>query len=109
MIHWEKRWSRGPCTECGTKFEREECHDGLCLICRQPPRAREMVRYGVLPQTAHILLEIADKCNGDADKVLRIVHPRVMENIKIVGKKFKIVDKRYRWIRRSEWMRAPGR
>jgi hypothetical protein len=99
---WEKLY-KGPCRECG---EKDNCYKSLCLVCRSPARAREMVRYGVLPQTAKILIGIADKCNGDAEKVLQIVHPRVMQNLRIENGKFKVIDKSYRWHRRVDWVKV---
>lgn len=96
---------KGPCQTCG---EKDGCYKGLCMPCRTPKDRRELVKFGVPPASADALALIARKCNGDAEFVLGKVHPRLMQNIKIVKGHFRIVDKKYRWMRRNDWVKTDG-
>jgi hypothetical protein len=67
---------------------------------------RELLRAGVPYMTVSVLYNIAKKCNGDAEFVLGKVHPRLMQNIKVVGKRLRVKDKSYRWLRRVDWVKG---
>ncbi len=99
-------WTSGRCTSCGDRHVHRELRRGLCLPCRVPEDRRELVRFGVPWLTANVLANIVSKCNGDAEFVLGKVHPRLMQNIKVVRRTLKIRDKRYRWIRRKDWRKV---
>lgn len=101
MRDWELLY-KGPCRGCG---EKRGCYKGLCLPCRAPFPIRELIRFGVPWSTAHALLYTVRKCKNDrlAQQVLTLVHPIVMENIKITGKKMTVIDKKWRWFRRNGW------
>lgn len=104
MKDWRSLY-KGPCRACG---KRNGCYRGLCLPCRAPLPIREIIRFGVAWSTAHSLLYIMRQCKGDreAQRVLSLVHRRVMENIRISGKKMTVVDKKWRWMRRNGWYRV---
>jgi hypothetical protein len=102
MKDWLKLY-RGPCRECGSN---RCCYKGLCIVCRQPADRREIVKFGVPALTADHLALIMHKCNGDAEFVLGKVHPRLMQNIKIVDGVLQVRDKKYRWIKRNDWVKG---
>lgn len=106
MKDWRTVWTRGPCKGCGKKFEDRECRHGFCMVCRQPAESRELVKYGVLPQSANMLMNLMWKCKVDAERVLGIVHPVLMQNIKVVDRTLRVRDKQYRWFRRGNWVKA---
>lgn len=107
MMNWELLHSRGPCQGCGVKFKEKECYKGRCFPCRAPADRRELVRFGVPWGSAAALALIMHKCNGDAEFVLGKVHPRLMQNIKIVKGVLKVRDKSYMWLRRGDWVKRP--
>lgn len=100
MRDWSKQWTHGPCESCGKTVER---YRGLCSPCRFPKECRQLVEYGVPGMSARGLMFLARKSGKEADKILRIVHPRLMENVKIVKGIFKVIDKKYRWVRSNYW------
>jgi len=106
MMDWEKEWTRGPCEGCGVKFDTKECRKGRCLPCRCPETYRELVKFGVPCGSGAALALIAKKCNGQAEFVLGKCHPRLMQNIVIVNGILKVRDKKYRWMRRGDWVKV---
>lgn len=104
-LDYDKIWTSGRCKICKKKVEDNRLYKGHCWICRWPEKMRELVRYGVLPQTARILYDLMAKSGKDAEKVLRIVHPRVMENIVVKDGRLVISCDWYRWLRRTGWVR----
>lgn len=104
MEDWKKLY-KGPCRECG---EKDNCYKGLCLPCRQPSDRRELVKFGVPCGSADALALIMSKCKSDADteRTLKLVHPRLMQNIVVVGRVLKVRNKKYHWMRRGDWVKA---
>lgn len=95
-------YSKGPCDTCRRK---RDLYRGRCGSCRKPIEIREICDAGVPWMSGLTLMYIMKKAGKEADKVLRMVHPRTMANIRVQKGIFKIVDKRYRWIRRQGWAR----
>lgn len=96
----ERGWTEGPCEGCGKKGT---ILDGRCAICRLPEDRRELVAFGVPWLTAEHLAQMLKRCNGNAQEVLGIAHPRVMQNVVVVNGTLKVRDKNWRWRRRIGW------
>src|SRR5258706_250580 len=90
---WRKAMPQG----CGKTLEWEGCYKGRCLPCRQPEDRRELVLWGVPCGSADALALIMKKCHGNANEVLALVHPRLMQNIVVVNNVLKVRDKKYVW------------
>lgn len=106
MIDLKKIYTKGPCKGCRRKFEGLECIRGFCLPCRVPEDRRELVLFGVPWGSADALAGILKRSGRkNAMLVLKAVHPRLMDNITISGKTFKVRDKSYRWMRRGDWVK----
>jgi len=103
MRDWRSLFSTGRCKGCR---RQRSLYKGSCLPCRQPEDRRELVEYGVPPNSADALALIMEKCNGVAGFVLGKVHPRLMENITVVNGTLKVRDKTYGWVRRNGWVKA---
>ena len=108
MIKWRNRFTKGPCKDCG-KTPRQcdvtEFYKGRCLACRHPADCRQLIVVGVPCGTAGILRTIMRKCKTDkeANAVLAVVHPRVMENVVVKRKVLMPKSLKYRWLRRNGW------
>ncbi len=91
---------------CGGCRKKRNLHKGLCLPCRVPRPIRQLVEAGVVWGTGVAVAGLIKKCKTpkDAQRVLELVHPIVMENI-VVGKDMvlKLRSKNAHWVRRNGW------
>lgn len=105
------KYSEGRCDTCRkSRF----LIDGRCMPCKQPLDRREIVDAGVPCGSADALIRLVRiaKEKGKKGKgvpaFLAMVHPVLMENIRIDGRGFlRIMDKSIIWMRRSGWMAKP--
>lgn len=84
------------------------------MPCRQPADRREIVDAGVPPGSADALIRLRRiaKEQGKKGKAipafLAMVHPVLMQNIRIDGRgNLRIIDDSIVWMRRSGWMAKP--
>ncbi len=95
--------SNGPCRMCRKK---RSCYKGHCIPCRQQPDRRQLVEAGVAPGTADTLAYLMHKCKStkEAQKVLGIAHPMVMENVVVgAGGVLRLRLRDFHWVRRQGW------
>ncbi len=98
--------SDGPCRMCRKK---RFCYKGHCIPCRQQPDRRQLVEAGVAPGTADTLAYLMHKCKStkEAQKVLGIAHPMVMENVCVKGGPVLTLRiKTAHWVRRQGWRKG---
>lgn len=105
--HWSNN-RRGTCEIC-QEANKWLCN-GLCIVCRRPLDRRELVRAGVPPGSADHLAILMQKSRAENRsqkrtwRLLSIVHPVLMQNIRITEDWELVPDVPARWIRRCGWV-----
>lgn len=102
-----KEYTSGICSVCH-KQSRENyfLNKRKCWICRKPVEIRPLLLAEVPFSSATCLLQLFRKCPSakTARTVLALVHPVLMENIKVsVSGSFELIDKKWVWVRRNGW------
>ena len=95
--------SQGRCAGCR---KRRNLYKGRCLPCRVPKRIHQLVEAGIPWGTSSAISGLIRKFKTpkDAQRVLELVHPIVMENV-VVGKGMvlRLRSKNAHWVRRHGW------
>ena len=101
-------WKRKACAGCG---RIRDTYGDRCVPCRQPADRRQLVEHGVPCTTADGMAQFGQrlvdsgKPMAEVEEILGILHPNVMQNVRISKRGFfQLKDKKLIWLRRNTWV-----
>ena len=99
---WEHVHSTGRCRTCR---RRGALYKGLCYPCRKPEEVRDLIEVGVPCGTTGALINVVRKCKTakEAQRILDMIYPIVMENVVVKAGALRLRSQKYRWNRNNGW------